>query len=233
VTTNRRFTMAAALVALGCAGLLAQPGLAMSLAPLNVADLVRQSTQIVRGTVAGVTEGIDGNLPYTDVQLKVAEAIRGTSAGTLTFRQFGLTTPRPAEKGRKYVGLVAGTPRYAAGDEVVLFLGPVSKIGFRTTVGLGQGHFILKGGKLRNDFNNANLFKNVDLGRFTTNDRQQSMVATSQGGVAADTFLGLLRQAVSTRAWDAPAAPAVRPGTSAPVSATPAKSASAGGQVHD
>jgi hypothetical protein len=211
VTTKRRFTMAAALIALGCAWLITPPVRAMSLQPLNLADLVRQSNQIVRGTVAAVNAGVDGQLPYTEIKVNVAETIRGTAGKTLTFRQFGLQAPRPAADGRQYVGLVAGMPRYAAGDQVLLFLGPVSRIGYRTTVGLGQGHFSLRGGNLENDASNAGLFRNVNVGRAALSDKEQSMIATTQGAVGADAFLGLVRRAVSESWWNPPTTPISKP----------------------
>jgi hypothetical protein len=224
--TFRRVSIAAALLALGGAWLLAPPSQALSLQPLNVSDLVRESTQIVRGTVTAVNEGMDLNhLPYTEIQVRVSETIRGASMATLTFRQFGLQTPQSAENGRRYVGLVAGMPRYAEGDNVLLFLGPVSAIGYRTTVGLGQGRFALRGGNFQNDFNNAGLFKNVTYGKPALSDREKSMVATEQGAVRADAFVGLVRQAVSGKWWDAPAAKIVRPGARAPkrLATTPAE----------
>ena len=162
----RRASIAAALLALGGAWLLAPPSRATSMKPLNLSDLVRESTHIVSGTVSAVSEGIDLNkIPYTEIQLKVSESIRGETNGKMTFRQFGLQSARPDENGRKFLGLIAGMPRYAVGDHVVLFLGPTSKIGYRTTVGLGQGHFALRGGTLQNDLNNSGLFRNLNIRR--------------------------------------------------------------------
>jgi len=170
--------------------------------PPNLSDRTTQSTHIVRGTVEAVRERGDGNRrPYTETDIEVSESVKGSAPRDLTFRQFGLQSPRPAENGRKYVGLVAGMPRYAAGDQVLLFLGPVSGIGYRTTVGQGQGHFMLRGGSFENDANNAGLFRNVSYGNHNLSDKEKSMTAVQQGAVAAETFVGLVRRAVNGNWW--------------------------------
>jgi hypothetical protein len=159
------------------------------------------------GYVVAVNQGMGANhLPYTEVELKISESILGAGATTLTFRQFGLQTPLPAANGRKYVGLVAGMPKYKAGEQVVLFLGKTSSLGYRTTIGLGQGKFDLRGGNLENDFNNAGLFQNLDLGTRPLGPKEKHLVTTTQGAIGADTFLSLLRRAVNEKWWVAPPA---------------------------
>ncbi len=231
----RRVYLAAALLALGVAWLGATPSQASSSPPMNVADLVRHSSAIVVGTVTGVTQSSQpGQLPYTQVQVKVSEAIRGRRApdGTLTFRQFGLQSPLPAADGRRFVGLVAGMPGYETGDRVVLFLGPVSRIGLRTTAGLQQGKFVNRAGNLQNEVNNSGLFRNVSFTGRSLSDKELAMVETTLGAVAADTFLGLVRRAVNEHWWDAaqnpgPGQPKRNPGSPsgpkrvAPVGVTP------------
>jgi hypothetical protein len=123
---------------------------------------------------------------------------------TLTFRQFGLQAPLPAADGRRYVGLVAGMPQYKAGDAVVLFLSKTSSIGYRTTIGLGQGRFALRGGNLLNDANNAGLFKNLDLSRYNLNDKERHLVTTTEGAIGAEPFLSFLRRGVAGKWWNAP-----------------------------
>src|SRR5262249_27522129 len=209
---GRRITTTTSLTVLCGAYLLARPVNAMSLQPLNLSDLTRQSTHIVQGTVEAVREGVDGNrLPYTEIEVKVSESVKGSATKDLTFRQFGLQTPQPSENGHKYVGLVAGMPGYAAGDQVLLFLGPVSSLGYRTTVGLGQGHFKLRGGSFENDANNAGLFRNVSYGNHNLSDKERSMTAVQQGAVAAETFVGLVRRAVNGNWWTTPVPRTPRP----------------------
>ena len=56
---------------------------------LNLVDLVGQSQLILHGTVKSVTDGIDSRgIPYTEVTIRVAEALRGDIKGEYTFRQF-------------------------------------------------------------------------------------------------------------------------------------------------
>ena len=198
----------AAFLALGGAWLAAPPSLALSAKPVNVADMVRQADQIVSGTVAAVDQGFDQRgLPYTEVQVKVAESIRGIASATLTFRQFGLQTAMPAANGRKFLGLVAGMPRYAKGEQVVLFLSRASTIGFRSTVGLEQGRFVLRGGNLENGANNAGLFQNVDLSKVRLDAKEKFLVATQQGSLSADTFIEVVRRAVNENWFVVPTLP--------------------------
>jgi hypothetical protein len=205
MSVRRAASIAASLVVLAGAWLWAPRVHAMNTKPLNIADLVRESSQIVVGRVLAVNQGMSANhLPYAEVQVKVVESISGDAAATVTFRQFGLQSPLPAANGRKYVGLVAGMPQYKAGDQVVLFLGKTSSIGFRTTIGLGQGKFTVRGGNLENEANNAGLFKDVDFGKRHLDDKEKHLVTTTQGAVGSDTFLSLLRRAVNGKWWVAP-----------------------------
>jgi hypothetical protein len=205
MSTNRGTTIAAALVALGGALLWAPPNHAMNTKPMNLSDLVRESSQIVVGSVSAIHQGIGTNhLPYTEVEVKVSESILGTSGATLTFRQFGLQSALPPTDGRKYVGLVAGMPHYTVGDHVVLFLSKPSPIGFRSTIGFGQGKFSLRGGNLENEVNNAGLFQNLNLEKKQLSDREKHLVTTTQGVVGNDTFLAFLRRAVNEKWWNVP-----------------------------
>lgn len=209
----RTHPIAGALLALGAAWLVAPPSLALSTKPINVADMVRLSDEIVAGTVTAVDQGIDERgLPYTQVQLKVAEWIRGSASGTLTFRQLGLQTAQPAGGGRKLLGLAAGMPRYGAGEQVVVFLSRTSTIGFRTTIGLEQGRFTLRGGNLENGANNAGLFRNVNLSKVSLNAKEKFLVATQQGAVNADTFLSFVRRSVRENWWGARTIVPYKPG---------------------
>ena len=223
MSRKRKTTVAAALVVLACAWLWTPPIHAMNTKPMNISDLVRESNQIVVGHVVAVGQGVGANhLPYTDVEVKVSESILGAGATTINFRQFGLQSPLPAADGRKYVGLVAGMPRYEAGEQVVLFLGKTSSIGFRTTIGLGQGKFALRGGNLENDANNAGLFQNVDLSKRHLDDKEKRLVTTTHGVVGSDSFLSFLRRAVKEKWWVAPTkkktSTPVQPGSALPPS---------------
>jgi hypothetical protein len=209
---------AVAMAVLAGAWLGAPPGYATNTKPLNISDLVRESNQIVVGHVVAVNQGIGTNrLPYTEIELKVSETIQGALAETITFRQFGLQTPLPAANGRKYVGRVVGMPQYKVGDDVVLFLGKTSPIGYRTTIGLGQGRFAVRAGNLENEFNNIGLFQNVDLGKKRLDDKEKHLVTTTQGAIGSETFLSFLRRAVNEKWWNVPPKTKTgQPGTTLP-----------------
>lgn len=203
--TTRRTAIAAVLTVLGAVWLWLPQIQAVNTTPMNVSDLIRESNQIVVGTVSAVNQGIGTNqLPYTEVVVKVSESILGASGTTLTFRQFGLQSPQPDKESRRYVGLVAGMPRYKAGEHVVLFLSPTSSIGYRSTIGLGQGKFALSGGNLENEINNAGLFQNLNVALTALDDKESRLLDTEQGAVGADAFLGFVRRAVSEK-WFKPA----------------------------
>src|SRR6185436_17938742 len=99
-------------------------------------------------------------------------------------------------------GLVAGMPQYKAGDEVVLFLGKTSPIGFRATIGLGQGRFALRGGNVVNEVDNAGLFKDLDVRNRKLDEKERHLVTTTHGVLGADTFLSFLRRAVGEKWWN-------------------------------
>ena len=188
-----------AFLAVAAAGV--APVLATSMAPQTIADLTRGSHDIVVGTVSRVTEGRQGSLPYVEVEVSVSETIQGAPARTLTFRQPGLQSRQVASGGRRFVGLIPGLPQYAAGEQVILFLGPTSSRGFRTTVGLEQGKFGVTAGNAVNAAGNAGLFRGVTTGAGTPTEKQAAMLATRQGGVQARTFIDFVRQGVQQHWW--------------------------------
>ena len=198
--TSRCTTFAAVLAVLCGAWLFAPATHAVNTIPMNVSDLIRESDQIVVGTVSAVNSGFQKNqLPYTEVVVNVSESIRGNGEKTLTFRQFGLPSAQPAKDGRRYVGLVAGMPQYKPGEHVVLFLSRSSSIGYRSTIGLGLGKFSLRGGNLENEFNNAGLFQNLKMAATALDEKESRLVQTEQGAVGAEAFLGFVRRAVSEK----------------------------------
>jgi len=189
------------LAGLAVAALGVTPGLATSMTPQSVAELTRASHDIVVGTVSRVTEGSQGNLPYLEVEVSVSETIQGTPARTLTFRQPGLQSRQEAANGRRFVGLIPAMPGFTAGENVILFLGPTSSMGFRTTVGLEQGKFAVAAGNAANAAGNTGLFRGVTTGTVTPTEKQAAMLATRQGGVHARTFIDFVRQGVQQHWW--------------------------------
>lgn len=198
MTTRRSWMGALAAVLLAWAGAEAV-AMSVSVGSTNLVGLLRDSESIVVGQVESVTDGIDAQgVPYTEISLAIGRTIRGDAAGTYTFRQFGLVNPRPTADGTKVqMPAPAGFPRYAEGEQVLLFLYPAASwTGLRSTVGLGQGKFVLGAARAENDFGNEGLFRNVSLedGLATPNDNR--MLATATGAVNQDDFVSLVTRAV-------------------------------------
>ena len=169
---------------------------------VNVFDLVANSELILRGTVSKVSDGIDERgIPYTEVTLHVAEAIRGQVAGDYTFRQFGLLKPRDMGNGKTNLMVTpAGWATYAKGEETLLFLNKKAAwTGLQTTVGLGQGKFNVSMAGATNQSNNAGLFKNVMIDQSLLGTKEKRAMLTEKGAVNANAFIGLVKQAVDGR----------------------------------
>jgi hypothetical protein len=191
----------AALLALSVLALAGGEARAMTAASLNLVDLLRNSTSILKGTVTGVTDGVDiAGLPYTEITVEISRTLRGTEQGTYTFRQFGLLNPRLSADGTKKMLPPTGFPKYADGDEVLLFLSrPATLTGLRTTMGLGAGRFSFGPGRIENDLANVGLFRNLslDAGLSTSNDVR--MLETEIGAVNPDSFQSFVERAITER----------------------------------
>jgi len=168
----------------------------------NIVELLQQSNDIVVGRVEAVTDGIDAHgVPYTEVTLVVSETIRGGVSGAYKFRQFGLLAPRLSADGRrKLMPAPTGFPKYAQGEDVVLFLRPAAAwTGFRMPAGVTQGKFTVAAGRAENGMGNAGLFRNVRLDPGLVTEPDKRLLTTSGGPVNPDAFLSFVRRAVSER----------------------------------
>jgi hypothetical protein len=166
---------------------------------VNVVDLVANSELILRGTITNVTDGIDSRgIPFTEVTLHVADAIRGQVSGDYTFRQFGLLKPRDMGNGMTNLMVTpAGWATYTKGEETILFLNKKAAwTGLQTTVGLGQGKFKVALATAVNQSNNAGLFKNVEIDQTALGTKEKRAVLTQQGPVNTNAFVSLIKQAV-------------------------------------
>lgn len=188
-------------MALGIVLLTAASAHATTQTPINLADLVTTSSQIVVGTVTAVRPAHAGGLPTTEVELKVSDTLRGTAQQTLTFRTVGLSGSPTVENGRRLLGQAPGLPQYAVGENVLLFLGPTSALGLRAPVGLQLGKFALHSGSAQNGVQNRGLFTNLPLDGRTLNAREQAMVTTQQGALDTTTFVGFVRRALQEAWW--------------------------------
>ena len=133
---------------LAVASLLFLPATARALVMERVAfaDLVRESDVVVVGTVTGsASRHMDP--PHerrivTDVSVRVSDVVRGTHDGG----EVVVTTLGGVVDGRGQI--VPGAPRFAIGDEVVLFLSTVRRTAsgkaIRLPVALSQGVFYVR-----------------------------------------------------------------------------------------
>lgn len=167
---------------------------------VNVVDLIANSELILRGTVVNLTDGIDNRgIPYTEVTLHVADAIRGQVSGDYSFRQFGLLKPRDMGNGTTNLMVTpAGWATYTKGEETILFLNKhAAWTGLQTTVGLGQGKFQVSMAGAVNQSNNGGLFKNVTIDPTLLGTKEKRAMMTQQGPVNVNAFVGFVRQAVN------------------------------------
>jgi hypothetical protein len=176
------------------------PASAATVLKRNLVDLIDLSDQIVIGKVMNVTDGFNGNVPFTEITVKVKESVRGSLPEIYTFRQFGLTEPRVVD-GRLNVGVSPdGWPRYRNGETVVLFLYQAAEFtGFRTTVGLFQGKFEIADGSVRNAIDNQGLFENIRFEAGLLSPSEEKCSRATSGALPAEDFINIVRRAVDER----------------------------------
>lgn len=168
----------------------------------NIVELVGQSELILQGTVAKLSDGIDERgVPYTEVTLHVADAIRGKVGSDYTFRQFGLLKPRQLGNGLTNIAVTpAGWATYRKGEETILFLYKQARwTGLQTTVGLGQGQFKVSMAGARNHVDNAGLFEHMQVDDRLLDDSDRRVMNTGKGAVNAKAFVSLVRKMVANR----------------------------------
>ncbi|UCE03755.1 MAG: hypothetical protein JSW67_06090 [Candidatus Latescibacterota bacterium] len=191
--------IAAAAVALLSGLLLSTPARGASVLARTVVDLIQLSERIVVGTVLDVRDGFtDNQVPYTEITLRVDEALKGSASKTYSFRQFGLLEPRAMPDGR--VNLMRspeGWPRFRPDEVVVLFLYKAgAQTGLRTTVGLMQGKFNIDNGQVQNAISNRGLFDGVHADEGLLSSAESKLLAARSGPVDAEAFLSFVGNAV-------------------------------------
>ena len=168
----------------------------------NIVELVGKSELILHGRVESVSDGIDARgFPYTEVQLRVHDAIRGQVGSRYTFRQFGLLKPRRMGNGLTNETVTpAGWATYAQGEETILFLYKHAKYtGLQTTVGLGHGKFSVAAAGAANRASNAGLFAHVSVTPGLLADSDRRVMSTEKGPVNAKSFVALVHKIVDGR----------------------------------
>src|SRR5688572_18260331 len=88
-------------------------------------QLIAKTPVIVDGTVLSTTAIDRGGAIWTDTVVEVARAMKGSVDGTITVREIGGTLDDRITK-------LFGTPEFAAGEHVLLFLEPSPRGGYRT-----------------------------------------------------------------------------------------------------
>jgi hypothetical protein len=186
--------------ALGLAALLAAPAQASQLVPQNLKQMIRASDVIVTGEVSKVTDGMQGNLPFTEITLKVKGSIKRDlkDGSSYSFRQYGLLKPRKMPNGSFMLpAKIEGMPTWTVGEHVTTFLNkPAARTGLTTPVGLAQGKLTMGGTKAANSFNNHGLFKGVKVDPTHLNAGEAAMLAKQDGAVESGVLLQLVRKAV-------------------------------------
>jgi len=134
-----RMTLSAALRALlPVVLLLCVPASATTLLRAELPELAQSADAIVHGTVRRVESrwSGDGRRIVTDVEIQVAEALKGQPGGTVLVTQPG---GRVGDIGQKVSGLAS----FAPGEEVVVFLSRQGPRAFRVS-GMAQGKYTVQ-----------------------------------------------------------------------------------------
>ncbi len=128
--------------------------------PQTLEQLTRDANLIVHGYI--VSSRVEPHpelqsLSTVVVELKVADVLKGSAGQRISFRQFVWDIRDRMDAGG-----------YRKGQEVVLLLGPVSRIGLRSPAGLEQGRFRVqrdKDGRSKavNGTGNVSLFQESAL----------------------------------------------------------------------
>jgi hypothetical protein len=110
---------------------------AMSI-PLGLDRLHSDAEYIFLGECTSNSVEFDNasNMVVTYTTFNVVEAFKGAPGKTHTIKQVGGTLP-----GTDIISKFSGIPQFEAGKRYIVFLPPVSQLGFSTPVGLGQGLF--------------------------------------------------------------------------------------------
>ena len=122
----RRLLITGLLVALGTL-----PG--STLRQLNLDDMIRQSTMIVRGTVQPANSVYHGSVIFSHYTVQVTETYKGSVSTQIDFGVPGGSLNGAIQR-------VAGAPNLSTGQDYVLFLW-TSKTGLTQVIGLSQGLF--------------------------------------------------------------------------------------------
>jgi len=116
----------------------ALPALATSVLPLDLAQIIDQSTTAFQGTVVDTRTGKDPQtgMLVTMTTFRVDDLLKGHVPETYTIKQLG---GEDSSTGIRFKAI--GVPTFAVGQAYVVFMAGVSSAGFSSPIGLGQGRF--------------------------------------------------------------------------------------------
>lgn len=144
----------------------AAPLFATRIRPLNLEEMTERADRIFLGRCVSIQVARDPatGSRVTFADFRVERAAKGDLHGIVRIKLLG-EQDQSLPHGRG----VPGLPRFAAGEEVVLFLYGDSRRGFTSPVGFGQGKFTVfqdKQGRSQavNAFRNENLFLDLSEG---------------------------------------------------------------------
>jgi len=152
-----RIERAAILLLLLC-GLPFSTAEASKVRPINLEEMTERAGRVCPGRVTHIAFVDDAEIGrrLLVATFDVRRGVKGTAASSVTIRML-------ADDDR-----TLGLPRFAVGEQVVLFLYEESVLGLTSPVGLGQGKFTVvkdkKGRSLAvNEFGNANLAHDLSV----------------------------------------------------------------------
>ncbi|MDQ6759670.1 MAG: hypothetical protein M3Z32_07385 [Acidobacteriota bacterium] len=107
-----------------------------TLQQLSLDDMIRKSTEVVRGKVQCTGSAVRGAIVYTNYRVQVSEQWKGSPQA-----QIDVSVPGGLSGGIRQT--YSGAPALSDGQEFVLFLW-TSKTGLRQIIGLSQGVFTVQ-----------------------------------------------------------------------------------------
>ena len=169
------------------AALLAAPRAeAANVLQMDLGDLTQRAERIFRGTVIDVEQGSveagGADLPAVTYRLRVEESFKGgadlveADQEIIEVQMLGSIKAEVPLGGYRRFAVFQDTPRLTMGSDYLLFTTPASPIGLSTTVGLGQGAFMV----FLQDVEEVavNKFNNVGLGLTDDGPAPYSEIAT-------------------------------------------------------
>jgi hypothetical protein len=160
------------------AALLAGVAQATMVRTASLGDLVHQADRVVLGRCVEVrdTPRGAGGLPTTTVTVAVGEMLKGSAERYVTFTQLAMLGPR-----------------YAVGEEVLLFLAPPGRSGLAAPVGLAQGKLTIA---RRRSAGRPDVAVQAEAGRGGLGDGTALHTALADGSVELERLLATVRTMV-------------------------------------